>query len=61
LPGCVTYGRNLVEAKKMAKDAIKVYVASLLKHKENVPEDSSSYVANINFELPIFGRQIKYA
>ncbi|HPA25243.1 MAG TPA: type II toxin-antitoxin system HicB family antitoxin [bacterium] len=34
LPGCVTYGRDLAEAKKMAKDAIKVYVASLVKHKE---------------------------
>jgi predicted RNase H-like HicB family nuclease len=26
LPGCVTYGRNLEEAKKMAVDAIKGYI-----------------------------------
>jgi len=32
LPGCVTYGKNLEEAKAMAADAIKAYVASLVKH-----------------------------
>ena len=37
LPGCVTYGRNLNEAKKMAVDAIRGYIASLRKHKEIVP------------------------
>jgi predicted RNA binding protein YcfA (HicA-like mRNA interferase family)/predicted RNase H-like HicB family nuclease len=29
LPGCVTYGRTLGEAKKMAKDAIRGYIESL--------------------------------
>jgi len=37
LPGCVTYGRTLAEAKKMARDAISGYVASLQKHHEPVP------------------------
>jgi predicted RNase H-like HicB family nuclease len=37
LPGCVTYGRTLTEAKKMAKDAISGYVASLGKHNEMIP------------------------
>ncbi len=34
LPGCVTFGRTLAEAKKMAKDAITGYIESLKKHKE---------------------------
>jgi antitoxin HicB len=34
LPGCVTYGRTLAEARKMAKDAISGYIGSLEKHKE---------------------------
>ncbi|MDO8569926.1 MAG: type II toxin-antitoxin system HicB family antitoxin [bacterium] len=34
LPGCIAYGRTLVEAKKMARDAIKCYLASLRKDKE---------------------------
>jgi predicted RNase H-like HicB family nuclease len=37
LPGCVTYGRTLAEAKKMAKDAISGYVASLRQHNEPIP------------------------
>jgi antitoxin HicB len=34
LPGCVTYGRTLTEARKMAEDAITGYVESLRKHGE---------------------------
>jgi len=37
LPGCITYGKNLEEAKKMAKDAILGYIESLKKHKEPIP------------------------
>jgi antitoxin HicB len=39
-PGCVTYGRTLAEAKKMAKDAISGYGASLRNHNEPVPTTS---------------------
>jgi len=37
LPGCVTYGRTLVEAKEMARDAISGYIKSLKNHKEPIP------------------------
>ena len=37
LPGCITYGVNLEEARKNADDAISGYVASLIKHNEPVP------------------------
>ena len=36
LPGCITYGKTLEEAYQMAKDAIKAYLYSLKKHKENI-------------------------
>ena len=39
LPGCVTYGRTVDEAREMAKDAISGYIASLRKHNEPVPID----------------------
>jgi antitoxin HicB len=42
LHGCVTYGRTLTEARKMAKDAISGYVKSLRKHQEPAP----AYPAN---------------
>lgn len=42
LPGCVTYGRNLEEARKMVEDAIKVYLESLQKHSEPIIDDTDT-------------------
>ena len=50
LPGCVTYGKDLNEAKRMIKDAVRGYVASLKKHNEPIPSDSESFVATIDFD-----------
>ena len=50
LPGCVTYGRTLTEAKKMAKDAIAGYLKSLKKHKEPIPTDDETLVASLDLE-----------
>ena len=50
LPGCITYGANLEEAKKMAADAIKGYLASLKKHKEPIPSDENSFIASLDFD-----------
>lgn len=53
LPGCVTYGKNLNEAKRMAKDAIFGYIQSLKKHHEPIPTDSDSFVGSIDFDSTI--------
>lgn len=50
LPGCVTHGRTLAEAKKMAKDAIAGYIESLKKHKEPIPSDDDSLLASLDVE-----------
>lgn len=50
LPGCVTYGRNLAEAREMAKDAISGYIKSLKKHNEPVPSDDDTLVASLDLE-----------
>ncbi len=44
LPGCVTWGRTLEEAKEMARDAIRCYIDGLLKDGEPVPSDNSETV-----------------
>ena len=41
LPGCCTEGGTLEEAHEMAADAIRAYCASLVKHGEPIPGDSS--------------------
>lgn len=50
LPGCVTHGRTLAEARKMAKDAIAGYIESLKKHKEPIPSDDDSLLASLDVE-----------
>ncbi len=52
LPGCVTEGDTFEEAVKMARDAIKGYLASLKKHHEPVPNpDSESFLGVIDVSL----------
>lgn len=51
LPGCVTYGKNLKEAKKMARDAIGAYLISLKKHKEIIPSDADNFMTTIDIDV----------
>lgn len=50
LPGCVSWGKDLKEARAMAKDAIEGYVASLIKHGEPVPEDKDTLLSSVELE-----------
>lgn len=54
-PGCVTYGKNLKEAKKMATDAIKGYIASLRKYKEAISTtDEENFFTSVEIKkVPI--------
>lgn len=37
LPGCISYGSTLTEAKEMAKEAIELYIESLKAYNEDIP------------------------
>jgi len=50
LPGCITYGKNLQEAKEMVVDAIKGYVMSLKKHKESIPNDKENFFSSVDIK-----------
>lgn len=52
LPGCVTYGKDLEEAERMAKEAISLYLESLKAHKEPVPESEKTFIGSIDLEFP---------
>lgn len=39
LPGCITQGETLEEAIAMAKDAIRLYIDTLIAEGETVPEE----------------------
>ena len=54
LPGCVTYGRNLKEARKMSINAIEGYITSLKKHKEPVPSDEENFFTSVEIKrIPV--------
>ena len=41
LPGCHTFGKTITDTKRNLRDAIKVYVVSLVDDREAIPEDAS--------------------
>lgn len=43
LPGCFTHLKTIDEATEMAKDAIALYIESLERDGEPVPDDSRSF------------------
>lgn len=47
LPGCISYGNNLEEAKKMVEDAIFAYIQSLKKHNEEVPTEEEIFYSKV--------------
>ncbi len=49
LPGCVTYGKTLAQAKEMVIDAIKAYLTSLKKHNDPIPSDNESFITTVDF------------
>jgi len=41
LPGCITYGETVDEAMLMVREAIELYVESLVAHDEKVPDETN--------------------
>jgi len=52
LPGCVTYGSTREEAKKMAKEAIELYLESLWEHSEEIPTEKSVLEYTLMIKAP---------
>lgn len=42
LPGCITYGADLSEAIDRAREAIELYIESLVAHGEEVPTEANT-------------------
>ncbi|NOR21079.1 MAG: type II toxin-antitoxin system HicB family antitoxin [Candidatus Aminicenantes bacterium] len=51
LPGCITYGKTIEEAKRTALDAIKAYLESLKKHGEAIPDDSEILEGTLDIQF----------
>ena len=53
LPGCVTYGENVDEAIVMAKEAIQLYIGSLVEHNEPIPDESNTLEYSITLDKAV--------
>lgn len=53
LPGCITYGETVDEAIAMAKEAIVLYIESLVAHNEPVPDESNTLEYAITLEAAV--------
>ena len=50
LPGCVTYGETLDEAKKMAKEAIELYIQTLKELGEEIQTNEGTFEYIVTLE-----------
>lgn len=52
LPGCITYGETLDEARVMAQEAITLYIETLQENNEEVVDDTNSFDARLLVTVP---------
>lgn len=52
LPGLITYGRTLTEAREMARDAIRCHIEGLRKDGERIPDEKSARKEKLRVALP---------
>jgi antitoxin HicB len=50
LPGCITFGETLFEAKEMAKETIEFYLETLRDENEPIPSDNDVLEYNLLIE-----------
>lgn len=52
LPGCHSQGETLEEAERNVKEAIALYLESLVAHGELIPEEGKSFQSRVTISVP---------
>jgi len=53
LPGCVTFGKNLKHAKKMAKEVLELWLETAIEKKGKIPaEKQKPVIENFRISVP---------
>lgn len=60
LPGCITYGETIDEAKKMAEDAIRLYIEDMEASGEEIPTDEGMFSLSMSVSKP-HAKKVLYA
>ena len=55
LSGCITWGKDIEEAKKMAQEAVELYIESLRDDGEEIPVDSGILTGSL--DIPFESRR----
>lgn len=53
LPGCHTQGETLEEAECNVKEAIALYLESLVAHGEPIPKEGQSFQGRVTISMPV--------
>ena len=53
LPGCVTYGKDMKEAREMAREAIELYLEDMAENGEEMPDADNTLVGTIQVEMAV--------
>ena len=53
LRGCITYGGTLDEAREMARDALELYLESLIEDGVAIPEDAAAQPLREPIRVPL--------
>jgi antitoxin HicB len=51
LPGCITYGESIEEAIKMAKEAIELYLESMIENGEDIPTEEGTLEYTLSVDI----------
>jgi len=51
LPGCITYGETIEEAIKMAKEAIELYLESMIENGEDIPTEEGTLEYTLSIDI----------
>ena len=52
LPGCITYGETLDEAKAMAQEAIGLFIEVLRERNEEIIDDTHTFDTRLHISVP---------
>lgn len=61
LPGCVSYGKTVEEARAKIADAIQGYLYSLKKHHQPIPKEDHSLISFVQIGEPIYNHNLSHA
>jgi len=51
LPGCITFGETIEEAIKMAKEAIELYLESMIENGEEIPTEEGTLEYTLSVDI----------